>query len=473
MATISESDRNTIDITLDDPRAFKVLFVRSDGKDSDRCVVMGQADPSRVSLSPGTYTLRMEPLSDGPTQAITQAIDIEEETANLNLTNLFPAVFDSVAYQPITSARVGEMKQALRQSRIRSQRSLAPEPESAIDAHFDEPVERAQEPILKLQSLDQASAASITLRSDPNEALSFDVGLSHNWVQDEAGWLAADDLEIATEVSSEGTLQLRIEDLGLNKRRVRLTLAIQGRPAIRTPLPLFAGGLSVSIAPLWINGDVDALVRIEAESPKKQALVAALSELGRDDARSVLNWTAGEQGEAAMDVLLHKKQDLWAATVAALLLARTYQLNEVTNWAYNLESFAPHISDASVAAAWARAADPSIDVELAEEKTLDHLKMSRKIGAPTFKITHSIALELLNAIRGSSPDPKRREQARHEMAIWVRRAQHRLFKGPYIMWEQAGRQLQKGRLPNERYLRVARGKLTASGFENRLNSASV
>lgn len=468
METVSDQERNTINITLDDPRAFQIQFVRNDGKDSDRCVIMGQAEPGRVSLSPGRYSLRMEPLSDVPTQAITQTILIEPDTESLNLTNLFPAVFDSVAYQPITSARVGEMKQAIRQSRIRLLRSEGPQSRSAFEARFDDASSGEKEPTLKLQSFDQASGTGATLRSESAEVLSFDVGLSDNPAHDDVGWLAADGLSIHTEVSAEGSLRLKIEDITKTKRRVRLTLAIQGRPAIRTPLPLFAGGLNVSIAPLWINGEVDALIRIEAASPKKQALVAALSELGQEDARSIVNWTAGEQGDAAMEVLLHKTQDLWAATVAALLLAKTYQLKDVTNWAYNLENLAPHISDAAVAAAWARAADESIDVEHAEEKTLGHLRTSRKIGAPTFKITHSIALELLNAIRGSSSDAKRREQARHEMAIWVRRAQHRLFKGPYIMWEQAGRQLQNGKLPNERYLRVARGELTASGFENRL-----
>ncbi|MGJ8530350.1 hypothetical protein [Maritalea sp.] len=67
-----------------------------------------------------------------------------------------------------------------------------------------------------------------------------------------------------------------------------------------------------------------------------------------------------------MDVLLYKKRDLWAATVAALLLAKTYQLKDVAQWAYNLEKYAPHISDAAVAAAWARASDDSIDLDIAE-----------------------------------------------------------------------------------------------------------
>ena len=193
-------------------------------------------------------------------------------------------------------------------------------------------------------------------------------------------------------------------------------------------------------------------------------MVAAISELGKDDARSIVNWKTGEDGDGAVEILLHKKKDLWAATVAALLLAKTYQLKDVAQWAYNLERLAPHISDAAVTAAWARATDESIGLDMAERKTLNHLKKSRLIGAPTFKVTHSIALELLNAIRGTSSDAKRRDEARREMSIWIKRAQRRLFKGPYIMWEQAGSHLQQGRLPSQRYLRIAKGELTQDGF---------
>ena len=460
-------------MTLDDARAFKIQLVRKDGKDSDRCIVMGRAEPGRVNLSTGSYLLRLEQLSDGPTQPITKQIEITDETANLNLSYMFPAILDGIADQPITSPRMSEMKQAVRQSRIGPKRSKESNQLRAFEVNFDGSQSSRTPSGLKFESLDRVITKELAIGLSPlRKGLNFEIGLSHNPVSRDIGWLAAEGVNIQFEASSEGTLKLKIEDCSVydrngseNHRRIRLTLAIEGRPAIRTPLPLFSGGVLVSIAPLWINDESDALIRIEAIDPKKQALVAALSELNGDEARSIINWTAGEEGDAAMKVLLHKKKDLWAATVAALLLAKTYRLKEVAQWAYNLESFAPHISDAAVAAAWARASDEALDLDLAESKTLRHLKKSRKIGAPTFQITHSIALELLNAIRGTSSDSKRREEARNEMSIWVRRARSRLFKSPYIMWEQAGSQLQKGRLPKQRYLRIAKGRLNQNGFE--------
>ena len=179
--TVSNQYRQSINVKLDDPRAFELQFMRKDGKDSARCIIMGQEKPANVLLSPGSYTLRLRHLSDAPTRPVTKSMKITNRTAILNLSDMFPSVFDGVVYQPITAPHIGEMKQAIRQSRVRAKRSLEPFISSAFERNFNNPQVNQIEPSIKFESLEQASERG-------HDALKFEVGLSHNPASRDIGW---------------------------------------------------------------------------------------------------------------------------------------------------------------------------------------------------------------------------------------------------------------------------------------------
>jgi hypothetical protein len=474
---VSENSKRSIKIISNDIRAFEVQFVRQDGTLSEKCLVMGADADVHVQLFPGFYTLRIKHLSDTPTNPISDFVEVSDETNEIDLSNMFTQQFEDSKIRSTHALQTSELKKAIRPSLLRSIRSMQSAQSKTLRRESSSSTKSSRSN-LGTSVLINNEEHSPTLSPDAirtEKGLDYEVGLSQNTISRDVGWLDAEDIDVQLKTDTIGSLEFEIHDKNSfhtaefhKLRRVRLTLAIEGRPAIRTPLPLFTNGIRVLISPFYVNNVPDAVIRIEAIDAKAQALVSALSGADKDEARAIVEWTSESISSASMELLLHKKRDLWSATVAALLLAKTYQLQPVAKWAYNLQELAPHISDASVAAAWARASDDEGNLEVAERQTLGYLKKSRKIGSPTLKITHTIALELLNAIRGSSEDPKLRDEARNEMSIWVRRAKNRLFKGPYIMWEQAGFKLHSGKLPKERYLRVASGSLSQKGFHSTL-----
>lgn len=443
--------RQRVEISLQGwDAAYEIRLLRMDGSDGANTVVMGSSlTPAVVEVSPGRYSARLRSLTAAAAPVIRQDLEITAQTKQLDLTDLLePSRRPALGLRP---PQPFEYRAAMRQSAFR--------PSSD---HSKLMVEN-----LLLESaypnLDFRGPIGLVEPSDR-----FEIGMSANDPEDERGWLPAEGIQVhAPDILADGSLLIQLHGDARRRRRVRLTLAIADRPAIRVPLPMFAEGCRIQISPLEVDGRADALVRIEAVDPRKQTLVAALRRLDPDEALSMLRWSSLDEAvplDTAMNILLHKQQDVWAATVAALVLARSFRLDKVQDWAFNLERLSPHINDAGVAAAWAQATDRALAPDEREAAVLDRLIRARRIGMPVFKATHGMALELLNAIRGASKDAAIRASARHELGIWTRRARHRLFEGPYFVWEQAGQGLRDGTLPENRYSRIALGWLTKRSF---------
>lgn len=453
--------RQRVKILFQGDGAYEVRLSRKDGRDGADTVVMGYSRvPAMVELSAGQYFARLRSLTEAAGPVLRRDLEITPQTKRLNLRDLLDFV-------PATSPKPRrlqpfEFSAAVRQSALRQSSDARKVPRKLRLGVSSDPVWDSKVPmVMEAWAVDDR----------------FEIGVSSNDPRDTRGWLPATDIKIAVgDILDDGSLSIQILDDIRSRRqqRTRLTLAIAGRPAIRVPLPMFSEGCRILIFPLEVDGMLDALVRIEATDPRKQALVAALHRLDPEEAVSMLRWSTSLERaplKTAVDVLFEKYEDAWAATVAALVLARTFQMKKVRRWAFNLERLAPHICDAGVAAAWARATDRALDSSQREDAVLEHLIRARKIGMPAFKATQGIALELLNALQGTSKNTLIRSKARYEIGIWTNRARFRLFDGPYMIWEQAGPQLQSGSLPEERYRRVAQGTVTKEGFSIKSLSA--
>lgn len=443
--------RQRVEISMQgDLTAYEIRLLRMDGRDGADTVVMGSSlTPAAVEVSPGRYSARLRSLTAAAAPVIQQDLEITAQTKQLDLTDLLAS--SRTLALGLRPPQPFEYRAAMRQSALRPS---SDDRKLSVETYFSASLR---------PNLDFGKPIGLVELSDR-----FEIGISANDPGDERGWLPVSDVQVhALDLMPDGSLSIQLHGDARRRRRVRLTLAIAGRPAIRVPLPMFAEGCRILISPLEVDGRADALVRIEAVDPRKQTLVAALRRLDPDEALSMLRWASPDEGaplDTAMNILLHKHQDVWAATVAALVLGRSFRLDKVADWAFNLERLSPHIGDAGVAAAWAQATDRTLAPDAREASVLDRLIRARRIGMPAFKATQGMALELLNAIRGTSKDAAIRASARHELDIWTRRAGHRLFEGPYFIWEQAGQSLRRGTLPEDRYCRIAVGRLTERSF---------
>lgn len=454
MLPVPAPQRQRVEILLQGDAAYEVKMSRTDGRDGAETVVMGHSRaPAVVELSAGHYVARMRSLTEVAGRVFRQDLEITPQTERLDLKdllNLVPEAPSAPRRPQLFEYRAAMRLSARRPSSDAGMVSQEARLKATINPALDFQVPRAME------------AWTVDGR--------FEIGISANDPQNARGWLPAADIDIvARDILSDGTLsiQIRAEGGNWNRQRLRLTLAISGHPAIRIPLPMFIEGCRILISAFEVDGVADALIRLEAVDPRKQTLVAALHRLDPEEAISMLQWSSSTEGASLKDAvkfLFEKYEDAWAATVAALILARSFRIAEVRKWALNLERITPHINDAGVAAAWARATNCKMKSDKRDEAVLEHLIRARKIGMPTFKATHGMALELLNALRGTSKDATIRSKARYEQSIWTRRAEYRLFEGPYSIWEQPGPNLRSGSLPEDRYRRVALGTVTKEGF---------
>lgn len=346
----------------------------------------------------------------------------------------------------------------------------------------------AGQPVLRASTgaaLDQRSSTLAWQKSDvaetfiPGAAMTapvrrFDIGISEDHAPGSTGaWRAPEELEVQATFgdSSEG-LQIRIRDgQPGRKSRVRMSIGIEGLSTIRVPLPLYRRGLVVTIRPAPAGEDeLDVLVEVTAVDPKVQALVAALAELSSGEAMSVLDWAAGGNADHAIAFLADKAEDLWAATAAAVLLVKIGQFDSVAAWLGNLARLAPHIADASIVAAWGIVADNSeAGIETVEREAMHLLARAGRVGAPNYSVANSLNLELLSSLHATAVSREVRDDAAKVYERATQRSRFRLFKSPYMIWEEAREQLQGGRLPGALsvrplYLPVARGTLGSDGL---------
>lgn len=139
------------------------------------------------------------------------------------------------------------------------------------------------------------------------------------------------------------------------KTRLRLNLSVAGLPTMRAPVPLHSGGVTLRIAPLIRETGADCLIEIIAVVERVEALEVAPKRMADADALATLDWASGAVRDYAISIFVQKQNDLWAAGVAALTLARSGEIGTRLPWFENLANWAPHIADAPIALAGALA----------------------------------------------------------------------------------------------------------------------
>jgi hypothetical protein len=268
------------------------------------------------------------------------------------------------------------------------------------------------------------------------------------------------------DVGQDGfSITVREQGPAIRKSRVRLSVSVDGLATIRVPVPLFRDGVVVQLTPLARGSTPDFGIEVVALNDRVEALVMALKYMARSDALSTLNWASKVGYNSAIEVFAHKKKDLWAATVAALILVRGGNETAPLTWFRNLVDLAPNIADARIALAGALALSSVEQVDTTEQQIFEQLKSSEEIGAPNFVAAHQLALDLLDGLRTAAVDTQIRGASRELYARWARRSRKRLLEGPYAIWQHLNRgQLRRGRLPSKRYLQVAEGRLGPDGW---------
>lgn len=467
--------------------AYRVQLSQISGQEAAEAVIAGKDDEMRVDLPPGEYWGRVLELGQPTGSGRRFKLQLQPGEPQVRLPSI-PTVALAL------SSRSGALNPAIRSTRLPRlsqltetkprERSLATQseviatPPQQIVGSTDFSVESIGLPrelrggVVDLPVLHTSigfeqetreTLRPMTLRAR-SERLPFAIGMSEDRSPEKQGnWTRPSLVEISVEVVDDGFrvhLSQRQERVPIGGYRIRMTVGIAGVPAIRIPVPIYAEGSIIEVRPLR-TGDqqLDFAVEIKATNERVQALVAALTELPSEEALKILCWNAETQIEDAIATLAQKRSDLWAATAAALLLVKARRLDSVGQWPLNLSRLAPHIADGAIAAAWARAAQETDGRRNTEQAVMKLLNQGLSVGAPTFSTGNSLALEMLNALRSTAMDREVQSSAREAYVRLARRSRYKIYRGPYMVWEQTGHQLQSGRLLGPRYLELVRGKM--------------
>ncbi len=464
--------------------AYRVQLFQVSGEDGVEVMLVGEGDEMRVDLSPGEYAGHVLQLGQ-PTETgrrFKLQLRLNEPDVRFPVTPTDTLTFSSrsrVLGPAIRSTRLPRISQ-LTETRsldrdIRGQDRLIDTPLQPTIRSADFSVETMRL-LQRLRGGDGNPSVSYTgstsgqeIGETPGglmprmsaERTSFSIGISEDRSPEEHGsWTRPSLVEILAQTMDDGfrfRVNQREERMPENGYRVRMTVGIAGIPAIRIPIPVYAEGSIIEVRPVRIGDQPDFAVDIRAIDDRVQALVAGLTELSGEDALKILRWNAESQIDDAIRILAEKQRDLWAATAAALLLVKTRRLEGVEQWPLNLSRLAPHIADAAIAAAWARAARGTGGRRRTEQSVMKFLSQGLSVGAPTFSVGNSLALEMLNVLRNSAQDREIQSAARDAYVRLARRSRYKIYRGPYMLWEQTGNQLQSGRLLGPRYLELVRG----------------
>ena len=237
----------------------------------------------------------------------------------------------------------------------------------------------------------------------------------------------------------------------------RLTVSVEGRAAIRMPLPLFSGGLILTMKLTTSNLGPDIGFSISPRDGRIASLIGAIQEDRSQERDAILDWASDITGVTAQDVLMTKSEDPWAAAVAALVLLRRPS-PESRQWTLNLADRFPWLPDAHVAAARVTLQLDDLSPEEREARCLASLRSGRIAGAPYFTATNDVATELLNALAFGARDKSLGTAAKRERNIWAKRSLRGLRMGPFLSWEDDDPTLDRGSLDDRWYYPVAQGR---------------
>lgn len=218
--------------------------------------------------------------------------------------------------------------------------------------------------------------------------------------------------------------------------RVYLVLAVEGVANICIPVPFYRQGTTILFRLREQFGRPDFKVDIQAKEYKLEMMVEALRSYNDEDALKVLAWNSDGQLSDAVDFLAHKKRDLWAATVAALILIKRTRYENITQWYSNLVGIAPFIPDVYICASWLALIDSTEGNDLEAEKiALSYLEKAYKLGAPNFVIANSLMLEILNNLRMNGSSDQIRNPAEEMYSKTAKRSRYRIYSTAYMIWE--------------------------------------
>ncbi|MEM7802090.1 MAG: hypothetical protein AAF633_23050 [Chloroflexota bacterium] len=329
---------------------------------------------------------------------------------------------------------------------------------------------------LELESLDLTST-DVSLPKAINETiqdeeLHFTVGLSLDTNPEKhGGWKEIEGLSVTQLITDDGVLQFHVDSASIGvDHRVRATFALENKPAIRLPVPLYSEGVIFQFKPIIDLNGLNVMISIRPVDKAVGVLASAIEFLNDTEATQILE-VNGISKEDVLEIFAGKRRDPWAATAAAILITTLKELEALKSWAFRLESQTAYISDTAVVAAWAQihdAGSTNSDEDLAEleVKILDHLILSRKRGAPTFVATQRLAMDLLSILATSAQKSSVRRLAKSEYERWSKRGKRRIRTGSYLAWEESEHKLMDGQLPKERYNILRKGHLTKNGFIN-------
>ncbi|MGB3625797.1 MAG: hypothetical protein WA989_08210, partial [Henriciella sp.] len=309
-------------ISLDVEAAAEVTLQRSGESAVHRIFLAGPEDAAHLVLLPGRYAVSARRIGGGTQEMVHGMLSLEVSERRLSLAPLFGQQAGDSGWSAalMSSMRPVVLSRALRASQFQMFADRYPDRRVHLDygTVFADPLRRPEQPEQK-----------------PEEILNFALGWSEDEIDDERGWKPGTGLLFKEVHEEPGCLSFEVrsrhgagQGVEDRQRRSRLTLSIEGRPAIRVPLALFTDGLRMSFRPFLLSSSLDALLKMEALSPQVEALVGALGSLSEEEAQSVLRWSSEEQTDIAIFFLAQKKRDFWAATVAALLLTRDRRIRE-------------------------------------------------------------------------------------------------------------------------------------------------
>jgi hypothetical protein len=157
--------------------------------------------------------------------------------------------------------------------------------------------------------------------------------------------------------------------------------------------------------------------------------------------------------------LSDRLDDPWAAAAAALLMARSGEIDKVEDGARRLRNRFPWLPDATVVVAWADAGAEG-PREAVEARCFEGIQKARRAGATYFIAADALVVDMLTALSMSATDKALQKAARKKLGLWTRRSRRRMPSGPFLSWEDPLTVKGEPQLTGADYKIIARGCLT-------------
>lgn len=240
--------------------------------------------------------------------------------------------------------------------------------------------------------------------------------------------------------------------------RVRVHVAVERRRTLRLLVPVFMGGVRVTIRPA---GD-DVGLSVSPLDNNLHVLLQAFHAGSEADPMALLDWVAQTRSHLL-------DEDPWAQLVFAVLASRKHPdaltLDEASAFA---DQF-PWLADASIITANLHLAQPDPEVG----KALSRLVHARRIGAPYFASINALMGTLLVSLAADAREEAHRRAAARELRSWRRRLTFQVAAGPYFAWLMRGGARTRGGV-DERYHHILfQGRTLPVGRDSYLEPLSI